>query len=203
MSQILCTFASFLPQLISFTAGFAIAIFAEPVRRFFFKPKLKSEFQQSPYCISKTYDVVNGKVVADMHYIRVKVTNTSKIIARDCRAYLINIEKKSEKGKFASTCYCDSIQLAWSCQKEEDSYRGIDISKGVNQYLDVIATKSTSKEFKPLTIVTTNRDRDLFKETGEFLLTIQVSAHGADPKTIKLEFDWNGIWDNFAVRERE
>jgi len=87
-----------LSNLSSFFAGFVIAIFAEPVRRFFFKPELKLEFKQNPACISKTHEASGGKKVADAHYIKVKVTNTRKVIAKDCRAYLINIEKYDEKG---------------------------------------------------------------------------------------------------------
>lgn len=202
-AEILSKFVSFLPYLISFLAGFIIAIFAEPVRRFFFKPKLKLEFQQSPDCISQTYEVANGKKVADARYIRVNVTNSSKVIAKDCRSYLINIEKCDREGKFVPTVYCDSIQLAWSCQGRMDRWRGIDICKGVNQYVDIIATRNISKAFDPQIMAKPNRYLDLFNETGKFLFTIQVSADGADPKTIKLEFVWNSIWDDFAVKERK
>jgi hypothetical protein len=179
MSEILSKFVSFLPNFMSFIAGFAIAIFAEPARRFFFKPKLKLEFQENPYCLSSTYETHKGQKLTNAIYIRVKVTNTSKVIAKRCRAYLINIEKCDVNGNFIPTVYCDSIQLAWSCQGQRNRWRGIDICKGVNQYLDV------------------------FKETGKFLFTIQASADGADPKIIKLEFDWRGVWNDFSIKERK
>jgi len=187
------------PYIISIFSGAAIAIFAEPVRRFFFKPKLNLEFTGKEDCLSKTIEARNGAKVADAFYIKLKVTNTSSIIAKDCRAYLINIEKQNEDSKFGPTIYSDSIQLAWSCQGAMDRWRGIDICKGVNQYVDVITTRTNSEEFDPQIMCKPFRYLPLFKETGKFIFTIQVSADGADPKKYKLEFDWKGIWDKFAA----
>jgi hypothetical protein len=185
--------------LLGFFSGFAAAIFAEPIRQWLFKPKLNLEYDEGRGCLSKTQEAISASVVGDAYYIRVRVTNASKIIAKDCRAYLVNIEKRDEKGGFASTVYCDSIQVAWSCQGREDRYRGIDICKGVNQYLDLIVTRSNSDEFDPQIMVKPFRYSELFKETGAFRFTIQASAARANPATIKLIFEWNAEWDKFQV----
>jgi len=204
VSQILSKLVEFLPNLISFIAGFVIAIFAEPVRRFFFKPNLNLEFDENKGCVSGTFEVnKEGEKIADARYIRVKVTNTTKIIAKNCRAYLINIEKWDGKDNFMPTGYYDSIQLAWSCQGWMDRWRGLHICKGVNQYVDVLVTRNTSEAFDPQIMCKPFRYLKLFKEKGKFLFTTQVSADRADPKIIKLEFDWNGTWDGFVVKRRK
>jgi len=182
-------------------SGFFAAIFADPVKKWFFKPNLILEFDKGYAFITKTYAAINGKKVADVHTIRVRVTNASRIVARDCRGYLINIEKQNEKGVFVPTIYCDSLPLSWSCRVGTDSFTGIDIHKGINQYLDVIGTESTSNEFKPKVMVMLFRYSDLFKETGIFRFTIQVTAVDANPSTIKLILNWKGNWDDFAVYE--
>jgi hypothetical protein len=188
-----------LSNVISYLLGFATAVFAEPIRKWLFKPDLILEFAEGHACITKTYEAVSGEKVADVHTIRVKVTNQRRIVARDCRGYLINVEKQDEKGVFVPTIYCDSLPLAWSCQRKEDRYRGIDIPKGVNQYLDVIVTKSTSNEFEPQVMVKLFRYSDLFKEKGTYRFTIQATVADANPRTIKLILKWKSHWDDFDV----
>lgn len=190
--------ASFLPNLLSYLAGFATAIFAEPIRQMIFKPDLQVGFGQSQDYLSHTPEIFNNMEM-EAYYIRVRVTNKSRYIAKDCRAYLINIEKKNENDKFSPTIYCDSIQLAWSCQAKGEQYRAIDIAKDVNQYIDVIVTRSITDEFDSPILVKPFRYFSLFREKGIFRVTIQVAASGVSPETIKLVFEWKGDWKNFKV----
>jgi hypothetical protein len=186
--------------LLGALVGFFIAVFAEPLRQKLFKPDLDVEFVNSPDYVALTPENRNCKA----YYIRVKVSNRKRILARDCRAYLINIEKKDEKGKCLPTIYCDSIPLAWSLQKLGEQYSGIDIAKDVNQFVDIIKTTKTRNDansFYPQIMVTPFRYENLFGETGTFRFTIQVSAANADPKNIKLIFDWEGVWDDFKVEK--
>ena len=187
--------------LLGALVGFFIAVFAEPLRQKLFKPVLDVEFvDDSPDYVTLTPESGNNEA----YYIRVKVTNKKRILARDCRAYLINIEKKDGKGDFLPTIYCDSIQLAWSLQNQGEQYRGIDIAKDVNQFVDIIKTTKTRNDansFYPQIMVTPFRYENLFGETGTFRFTIQVSAANADPKNIKLIFDWGGVWDDFKVEK--
>jgi hypothetical protein len=182
------------------SGAFAI-LFSDYGRRWLFKPKLNLEFIEDN-CVSNTCAVDrDGRKTANVVCVRVKVTNNSGIIAKDCRGYLIDVEKQDKSGKFVSTIYCDSIQLAWSCQIGGNRYESIDISKGVNQYLDVVVTGNTIEGFEPQIMAKPIRYLDLFREKGIFRFTIQVSAEGAKPKTIKLIFDWKGVWDNVIVNK--
>jgi hypothetical protein len=185
-------------NVLSFLAGFAVAVFAEPVRQRLFRPKLSLEFKEDPRHISDTWENFEGKKNR-ANYIRIEVTNTSIYAARDCKAYLIDIEKQDETGKFVSTVYCDSIQLAWSCQGERDRYGGVDIHKGVRQYIDLVVTREGSNIFYPQTMVIPRRYSGLFKQIGLFRFTVQVSAAGADPIRILLLMRWNGAWNDYEV----
>jgi hypothetical protein len=163
------------------------------------KPTLALDYQDTEDCKSKTpIDSTEGC------YVRVKVTNRARLrsTAKDCRAYLTNMEKENQRGEFVKTVYCDTIQLAWSCQKCGEEYRAIDIPKGINQYVDVISTQKSSQEFKPKIMVVPNRYQGLMKETGVFRFTIQVSAEGSDSVAIQLVFKWEGVWDNFEVHRQ-
>lgn len=200
---LLTKIVNFSPEILSFLLGFMIAIFAEPFRRFLFKPVLKLSFGKDDDYISYTPTSTETQLVSKAYYIRVKVTNKRKSIAKDCKAFLINIEKQGANNTFKPTVYCDSIQLAWACQGKDDSYNALDITKGVNQFVDVIALNKDSNIFEPKILTKPFRYLNLFKETGSFLFTVQVSADGANPVYIKLLFKWNGSWNNFEVYEYE
>jgi hypothetical protein len=196
--KVLPTFSGIAP----FIAGFITAIFAEPIRKKLFKPKLKISFGDTLDYLTETPETGGGRTI-DTYYIRAKVTNEKKIIARSCKVFLINIEEKDEYGKFLSTIYCDSIQLAWSCQDytKGEQWQGIDLAKGVNQYVDLITTRSINESFDPQLKVKPLRYLDLFRKSGAYRFTIQVCGSDADPEIIKLVFEWNGVWNKFKIYE--
>ncbi|MFX0202190.1 MAG: hypothetical protein ACFFCW_39260 [Candidatus Hodarchaeota archaeon] len=194
------SFFTVLLHLLTFALGFFTAIFAEPIRRRLFRPELKLNFFEKPDCISPTPEVIAGKE-HQAFYIRVEVTTTTRRMARGCRAYLVNIEKKNEETReFEPTVYCDSIQLAWACKRtDEERYQGIDISNGVRQFLDLFSTRDDIPIFIPKTLVWPYRYNDLLRQEGVLRFTVQVSAEEADPKFIKLDLDWKGHWKDFKV----
>ena len=210
-----------LPQIVPFSAGFFTAIFAEPIRKILFKPNLKLNFDNTDDFISLTPEkgsLENKPIEFKAYYIRIRATNTKNVAAKDCKAYLVNIEKLDSVGNFKQTIYCDSIPLAWSCQNIGEQYKGININKGVNQFVDVVTTRhlvsaaeimyptmmsqsANSDVLYPQIKLTPFRYEGIFKEKGTFRFTVQVASANADPKMIKLIFVWNGVWDKFNVRK--
>jgi hypothetical protein len=188
----------YIPYLLSLLSGFAIAIFTEPIRKKIWGPQLSIVFTGQADCISKTIETL-GPVERDAYYIKARVTNISKAIARDCRVHLINIEKKDEDGEFKPTIYSDSIQLAWSCQHPDTRFKALDLAKGVRQYVDIITTRSGILEYDPQLFVKPYRYLPLITDTGIFRFTLQVLAAGADPKTLRVVFEWDSSWDSFRA----
>jgi hypothetical protein len=189
-----------LSNLLSFFAGFLVAVFAEPIRKWLFRAKLSLEFTGKPACITTTYAAdSNGKKVADVHTIRIRVTNERKIVASGCRGYLINLEKQNHNGEFIQTNYCDSIPLSWSYLPDKESFEGVSIPKGIYQYLNLIGTDSRSKNFIPHIMVRPFRYTNLFNEMGTFRFTARLTAANVPPQTIKLVLKWKGNWDDFEV----
>jgi hypothetical protein len=184
---------SVIPYLAALISGFLIAVLSEPLRQWLFKPELDLEFKKEEDFITKT-PMHHGEA----YYIRVKVTNTKRRVARGCKAYLVNIEKKQQDGEFHRTIYCDTIQLPWS-NSRNDAFNGVDLSKGVNQFLDVIKTSPALNIFVPQISPRPYRYESLYREIGVFRFTIQISAENADPKVIELIFTWSGKWDDFEV----
>ncbi|BCK87752.1 hypothetical protein MIZ01_1545 [Sideroxyarcus emersonii] len=189
--------------------GFASAIFAEPLRRWIFSPKLILSFEDSLDYRTRTPETatfrdpeISAVPIHSNHeaeYVRIRVINDARPMAKECRAYLVGIEKKQTNGAFEPTIYCDSIPLAWSC-REEKAYESVDIPNGVAQFIDVVSVRSISDnyrlEIKPLP----HRYVGFLHDKGTFRLTVQVSGENVKPVFIRVQFTWNGKWDDYHVQ---
>jgi hypothetical protein len=101
-------------------------------------------------------------------------------------------------GNFESTGYIDSIQLKWSA-RGEDALNGLDLPKGVNQFVDVIMTQETISNFIPQTAISLFRYDEIWKREGAFRFTVLVSGDGVKPEVVKIRLVWRGRWDDFEV----
>jgi len=168
-----------------------------------FGPVLELSFGASPDYQTSTFHTDNhsGKATCTAHYIRVKVFNTRKAVAKSCRAYLIDVEKfNKDENAFESTIYCDSIRLNWSCQGKLDRGTGsLDLPNGVSQFVDVVATRSDHPLFEMQMYPQLNRYAHLFSEKGIFQFTILVTANRVKPKKIRIIFEWTGVWSEFKA----
>ena len=188
-----------LSTLIGAVLGFCAGVFAEPLRRWIYRPKLKLEFGNDPGYKARTPELPEPPgTVYEAEYIRIKVTNTKAAIAKNCRAYLVAVEKADESDQFKPTIYCDSIPLSWSCRGKQ-AYDALDLPRGVVQFIDVVSTRSVSSDFKPETKPIPYRYIDLFREHGTFRFGVQVSGENVKPAFIKIVFRWSGVWDKYKT----
>src|SRR5687767_8761723 len=186
-----------LATLLGFLSGFLTAIFAEPLRKWFFAPRLRLEFvHNNDDFVTLTRETGGHRA----HYIRFKVTNTSSGLAKSCRAYLVKIEKPhNETGEWQSSDYSESLQLAWSGRSDASRHGPLDLPKDVPHFVDVFSVREISREFRPEFGVQLLRYQELYRRTGTFRFTLAVSGDGVKPAWIQIWFKWSGIWDQFEV----
>jgi len=194
---------NYLSILIGGAIGFVSAVLApivvEPIKRCFFGPKLKIEFIEGDRgFITDTKE----KGVTDAHYIRLKVQNTGRQIAKQCCAYLVKFEKwNTSIGEFEPTIYCDSLQLAWSARATiKEAFLPLDIPIDINQFIDIVSTRRSESDYKIMVYPPLYRYEPLFKEHGKFRFTVLVSGDNIKPISTKVIFEWSGDWHNFDVR---
>ena len=184
--------------------GGLIALFTPFIRRLIWGPKLELYFgNEIEGCVAKTpITIINKKQeisnITEGFYIRILVVNTKYALARDCRGFLVNIEKQGEDGKFHHTIFCDSIQAQWACRSGQ-GFNGIDLPKGINQFIDIISTIKGNDCIHPKIEMFPDRYKILFSEVGTFRYTVQVSGNEVNPETIKFIFKWKGRWNDFEV----
>lgn len=186
-----------LPALIGWIVGFITAIFAEPIRNFLFKPKLELSFGTNQDFITDTPVQISGGNY-QAKYVRVKVVNVKRRLAKGCRAFLVNFEMKDKNGNFQRTDYCDSLQLAWSCQNPGND--AIDLPFEVNQFIDIFRATAKSNSFEPCLVPIPFRYSKLFQQNGVYRFTIQVAGEGLDSQKIVLILDWRGEMNEFTVQ---
>ena len=124
--------------------------------------------------------------------------NTKYSIAKDCRAFLANIEKKGEDDLYHPTVYFDSAQLKWASRRDQ-GFKAIDLPRGINQFIDVISTIKDPTNIEPKMELMPFMYRELFSEVGNFIYTIQVSGNELKPENIMIIIKWKGVWDDFDI----
>jgi hypothetical protein len=118
-------------------------------------------------------------------------------LAKDCRAFLVQIEKKDDDGNFYQI-FQDSIQAQWACRSGQ-GFSSIDLPTGINQFVDVISTMKGVNRIIPKIEMLPFRYENIFSENGMFRYTVQVSGQEVEPKFIRFLFRWRGQWDDFKV----
>lgn len=146
----------------SFILGFLSAVFVDPFREWLFRPNLQISFQNDSRCVARTPERGDGQE-REAFYIRIRVENTKRRLAKQLKAYLVNVETRNNNGDFEQSVYADSIQLAWSCRIPNFALDPIDLPKGIDQYADVIATNSFSNSYIPQIMPFPYRYEQLFK----------------------------------------
>ena len=157
-------------------------------------PKLAIDFQND----ARGYRVyTKTRVGHDALSVSISVTNERRQTAKNCRGFLVGIEAL-ENGKLVPTDYCDSVPLAWAYRSDDDAKKGIDIPKGVVQFLNVFLCGELAhgSGFVPSTVPTTLRTKALqrFAGPGEFRFKIQVSADNVETQLFGLRVSWAGDW---------
>jgi hypothetical protein len=183
--------------------GFFAAVFAEPLRHLIYRPKLRLEFGNTSDYRARTPEQATPSGTPDFSgweadYIRIKVTNTKPAVAKNCRAYLVAVEKADETGQFIPTKYCDSIPLSWACRGDQ-AYDPLDLPRDIPHFVDVVSTRSVSTDFRPEIRPVPYRYVSLFGEHGTFRFTILVSGENIKPTPIRVFFRWAGVWDKYET----
>ncbi len=198
-----------LPQIAGMFGGFLIAVFAEPVRRLIWAPKLDVSFRDSEDFIAHTQERTKyyspvaplaPLVTNEWHeaiYLRFRVENTRRALAKSCRAYLVNVERRGPSGTFEATNYAESLQLAWASH-EDAPFEALDLPKDVPHFVDVVSSRQTSEALQPSVRSWPARYQGVFSDPGEYRVTIVVCGDGVPPKRRRLLLSWPGTWDGLT-----
>ena len=184
----------FLKIIVSFLLGSLSAVFAEPLRRWFFRARIRVDFDKTPgsglnYLAITPAIVDNQKSLAI--YARAQhVTNTSKATAKQCRAYLCQIDFVGSQG--LQTLHHDPLPLKWS-------YVGvvpIDLPQGMSCHVDVVSVNNIHNRLVPQTDAQPVIWSEVLQATGRYRFTFMIAGDNFAPVTRSFEMDWPGLFQD-------
>lgn len=194
---------------IGFISGSLSPLISNTIQEKAFGPKLKVIFSEDiEGCVittkaSQKLQNENNSRKVDARYLRLRVENTRKKIAKQCRPFLIGVEVWNiKKTKFEKTDFSDSIQAAWSCSPtRETAFQPKDIPNGIYQFIDLISTSQANHnsfniEINPMPY----RYEPLFTGIKKFRFTVQVTGDNVPPVSSTVVLDWKGTWNNFSLK---
>src|SRR5262249_46551121 len=134
--------------------GVVSAVVTDALKRWWFAPSLALTFGEGAEYHTRTDEYYKDAAEdARPHpaiFIRAKVVNETSSLAKGCRAYLTNIERKDAAGFFVATAYAESFQLQWASQDEAGSFGPIDLPQNVPHFIDIVsARQQPTARFQP------------------------------------------------------
>jgi hypothetical protein len=162
-------------------------------------PRVQLGFGETEDCVTLTpeeyYDQRGESAVGTklktrvVFFARIKVSNSKPRIARNCQAWLVDVETADEQGGFKPTIFKDSIPLIWSYNAESET---VDIPQGINRYVDLVRIQDDVAGFQPQLrsrsgeVLNIHRYEHLFNTNGILRFTVLVSAQEINPEIIRI-----------------
>lgn len=157
------------------------AVFWPSILRRWNKPKLIFEFDnKEPYCrkIPNILDPKTGKItLLNSYYVRLRIKNTGRFIARDCKGKLIAIAHK-DLGTLRQDF--DPVILRWVGNYNSSGM--LDINSREYEYLDIFNTNEESDRFHIAAIdYSIPRGITMDPQRDDYFILVSIYAENADP----------------------
>lgn len=184
---------------ITFVLGFCTAVFAEPLRRWFFRSVVSLKFDPrigfGRRCVSLTTTTQPGVMAK---YIRVLVMCSSRIgiTANRCKPFLTTIEKFDASLGGYRELHHDPIPLNWAYIGDQP----LDIHPEMEFYFDVLEVNSAENVLRPQTTISPETWTQLLSETGRYRFSVVLSGENIKPTPPdrQIEFEWRGSFDSLT-----
>lgn len=181
-----------------------IAITSELFRQYWNRTTISLEFnppeeKQGPFfgCVYWISNTPSGKGVNNAIWVRIKVKNQGKRLARSCQPFLTSIKKKNNDGKY-DLVHSDMLPLHWAFRNGKRQ-PAIDIPGKLHAFCDVFNTISGASHFLPRTVAEPCAWEKLLKEPGEYRLKVVVGGDNIVPQKKCLYIRWTNKWNDFEI----
>jgi hypothetical protein len=184
-----------LPAVVGLISGLFSGLLGRRLEAWWFKPILAVDFipEEGGFRTEGSWKK-DGEEYIEI-YIRARVRNSGRIIAKRCRPYLVKLEEVLHSGTPSTQLY-DSLMLRWPGQ---DDYEPRDIPNGVNQFFDVVGVLKNTSGWrfaceKPFPLSST-----LSTYRGTYRFTVLVTGDGVIPAGRKIDVTYSGDWNNLRA----
>jgi hypothetical protein len=136
----------------------------------------------------------NKDETPDNVFVKFRVENsTQRHVAKNCRAYLVELHKISNTMVISQNLIPDTFQLPWP----NDDFEPRDTPAKVKHYVDLVRFSKHAPGWKFMTKPGLYSSlATLANHIGTYRFTVVVAADDAKPQTAKICVDYNGDWHN-------
>lgn len=183
--------------------GAVLTLVAQAIQRWADRPILKIDFSSEiPGCDVRTPATVKVRGIAEtvggamQHYLRIRVLNSGRGVAKNVRAAVISVQHTSQAGtvRFAEEILDLHVGLIGGQTVDALPVSGF-------RFFDVFHTEVFKDDLKALFDFdkTPRRFAELRLGAGRFDVIVFVSAENARSTTQTLSWDWDGTLDGFTL----
>jgi len=183
-----------LPGLVT---GLFAGLFGRLVEDWWFRPKLVIDFISKNDAFTRRVTWKEDSIDVTGLYIRARVQNCGRRIAKSSRVYLIGLEEVHPSGKTTDTEFFDSFILPWPGRHyDSHAYDPRDISPGVAQFVDVVSFSDKKTDNNHGWIMCYKEKfsslRKLPDYRGTYRFTVLVTGDGARHSQCKIDVTFTG-----------
>jgi hypothetical protein len=167
----------------------------DALRDWWSRPVLQLDYQpEAGSRATSTY--IERDVSVEEIFIKVRLRNTGRKVARDCRVFLTKIREFTD-GNFHETPYFDSKPLRWPGYPDDFAPRNV--PKGIDSFIDVVGVRKDMSDwrFKVESLYANQQSLKTFK--GTYRLTIVATADNANPTSFEIDVTYNGDWHSLRA----
>ena len=166
------------------------------LEEWWFRPRLVLEFLPEAGGFRTEGRWKQGDVEYVEIYIRARIRNEGSHVAKQCRPYLINLEKVHHSGT-EPTRFFDSLALRWPGPGSD--YEPRDIPRGISQFFDVVGVLKNEPGWRFTFRERFSSHDDLPHHKGTYRFTVIVTGDGARPSGRKIDVTYSGDWHHLGA----
>jgi hypothetical protein len=182
---------------LSAIAGGLVTGAYDSFRDWVMRPKLVLDFDgEGRGFIPLSERRVDGALIEEK-WLRIKLTNDGRRVARECQVYLVNVEELHE-GHRRTTSYTDARPLFWPGYPRECGPRALPPS--VSFFADVASVQKTIPGWNfHIKGGLYQSEKIIGGYTGTYRLTMLATADNAKPVSAEVDVRYEHQWDTFRA----
>jgi len=179
------------------TTAMVIISFIVFIRPTFKRPKFSIDYDGGlPFCRQTTStDFNNSDLWVDTYWVRLRVRNTGKSIAKHCLGKIIKImDANGQENNNFDIMHLHWVGTGW----HEAPFQTLDLNRGESAYLDILAAQSNNRDIYPTGdqfpwAIEYERRQILDRlPPGKYILSISVYGDDVNPETKYVSLIWGG-----------
>jgi hypothetical protein len=185
----------FLSTIISAITGLFSGLLGRLLEEWRYRPRLVVDFSWETEGFRREWTRSEGGTQITDIYVRARVRNEGRRVAKKCRPYLVKVEEVLPSG-LNPTKMVESRVLGWP----RGDYDPRDIPKGIDQFFDVVVVVKDNNQpgwlFK-----TREPSPELAGYKGTYRLTVLVAGDDVEPDGRKIDVTYNGEWEHLRAQD--